>query len=344
MLLYNRKTFAVWYLVGWTLMGLIQTLILHRLELAWETALKDSLVSNTILGLCCYFAMTLYQFYQPGRNNRIYRLLFALTIGLIFGYATNMLLGFLFREEIEYLEFLKASMPIRFVFAFLMLAFLTILNWLWNNLEEQKEIERRNNEANRLVKEAELATLRQQLQPHFLFNSLNSISALAGTKPNEARKMIQQLSDFLRGTLKKDEQKIVALHEEIEHLQLYLDIEKVRFGHRLNIEMFIDEPSLNCVLPPLLLQPIVENAIKFGLYDTIGAISIGVKTNFQQGYLNVEVKNPFDPNTQNAKQGTGFGLNSIQRRLFLLYSRNDLLMTEKHDKLFITKLKITQAQ
>jgi two-component system LytT family sensor kinase len=83
--------------------------------------------------------------------------------------------------------------------------------------------------------------LRQQLQPHFLFNSLNSISALAGSQPEKARHMIQQLSDFLRGTLKRDEQQSVTLEEELHHLQLYLDIEKVRFGSRLQTDIQVEE-------------------------------------------------------------------------------------------------------
>src|SRR5690606_35869240 len=117
-----------------------------------------------------------------------------------------------------------------------------------------------------LLRSAELAKLRQQLQPHFLFNSLNSISALAGSKPEEARKMVHQLSEFLRGTLHKDEQTLVPFSDELRHLQLYLDIEKVRFGNRLKTEIDTHETCLNLKLPSLILQPVVENAIKFGLY------------------------------------------------------------------------------
>lgn len=213
---------------------------------------------------------------------------------------------------------------------------------MWNNLQEQKAQEKRRTDAEQLVKDAELARLRQQLQPHFLFNSLNSISALAGSKPNEARKMIQQLSDFLRGTLKKDDQQTVSLHEEIEHLKLYLEIEKVRFGHCLQVEINMECENKNVSLPPLLLQPIVENAIKFGLYDTIEDITISISCHFENNYLHIQIKNPFDSDTQQANEGTGFGLSSVQRRLFLLYARNDLMTTEKNNNQFITSLKIPQ--
>jgi LytS/YehU family sensor histidine kinase len=229
------------------------------------------------------------------------------------------------------------------VFSLLIISFITVLSWLWGHMQEHKEQEKRRNDAEQLAKEAELAKLRQQLQPHFLFNSLNSISALAGSRPNEARKMIQQLSDFLRGTLKKDEQQLVKLSEELEHLALYLEIEKVRFGHRLNIEMQHGEKGMQAKLPPLLLQPIVENAIKFGLYDTTGETTIRISSHMEGSYLYIEIKNPFDPQTQQGNHGLGFGLSSVQRRLFLLFARQDLLSTAQEDHTFITKLKIPQT-
>lgn len=341
-LAYSPKKFTAFYILGWIFWGLMQSMIFHRLGIPWGIASKDSAISAGLLGLASFLPIILYRYYQPGVNNRIYRLFFSVIISGLYCGALNGILKLLYAGDAGYLQFLRASVPLRFVFSFLIISFVSIVNWLLSILHEQKENDRRRNEAEQLVRDAELSSLRQQLQPHFLFNSLNSISALAGSKPNEARKMIQQLSDFLRGTLKKDEQKTVLLPEELDHLGLYLEIEKVRFGHRLNIEISTTEESLKAGLPPLLLQPIVENAIKFGLYDTIGQITISLSSAVENGYLTVEIKNPFDPKTQNTNQGTGFGLNSIQRRLFLLYSRNDLLATEKRENLFITRLKIPQ--
>ena len=158
-------------------------------------------------------------------------------------------------------------------------------------------MESRKSDAEKLARDAELYKLRQQLQPHFLFNSLNSISALAGNQPEQARKMIQQLSDFLRGALKKEDYQLTTLSEELQHLQLYLDMEKMRFGHRLSTEIKHDEKSLQFLIPPMLLQPIVENAIKFGLYDTTENITILIETKTFQDYLEITVQNPFDPET-----------------------------------------------
>ena len=207
---------------------------------------------------------------------------------------------------------------------------------------DQRAGEKREQDTMKLAREAELASLRQQLQPHFLFNSLNSISALAGSRPEEARKMIQQLSDFLRGTIKKDDQQLVSLQEELKHLQLYLDIEKVRFGHRLKTEVERPEEAMYLMMPSLLLQPLVENAIKFGLYDTVGDITIRIMARKQHDQLVIRIENPFDPQTALPRQGTGFGLNSVQRRLYLLYARNDLMTTQQIDTVFVTEVKIPQ--
>jgi LytS/YehU family sensor histidine kinase len=213
---------------------------------------------------------------------------------------------------------------------------------LWYTLEEQKEQERRKNESEKIVRDAELYKLRQQLQPHFLFNSLNSISALVISQPAEARKMIQQLSDYLRSTLKKEEHMWVVLSEELQYLELYLDIEKVRFGHRLATEIRSEAAALSAQLAAMLLQPIVENAIKFGLYDTVDDITIGIDCAVENQMLVVTVKNPFDPEISQPGKGTGFGLRSVQRRLSLLFARNDLLVTSTAGNIFITQIKIPQ--
>ena len=217
---------------------------------------------------------------------------------------------------------------------------MALISVLWYTLQDRQETERRRTEADRLAKDAELNTLRQQLQPHFLFNSLNSINALVGTQPQKARTMILQLSDFLRGTLRKEQKEWITLEEELQHLQLYLDIEKVRFGHRLSTN--ISNEAVNAKLPIMLLQPIVENAIKFGLYDTTEAIEVVIHTKMENGYLFIQITNPFDAETSSPKKGTGFGLSSVQRRLYLLFARNDLLQTNANKNLFITTIKIPQ--
>lgn len=215
---------------------------------------------------------------------------------------------------------------------------------LWYSHLDQRETNELRSESEKLIREAELNNLRQQLQPHFLFNSLNSISSLIISDPEKARDMIFQLSDFLRGTLKKETQQWISLKEEFEYLRLYLEIEKVRFGNRLQTELIYPDDILNFKIPVLLLQPVVENAIKFGLYDTTGIVPISIEAISDDKYLKVIVKNPFDPETSVPLKGTGFGLDSVKRRLFLLFARADLVETGTDGQIFITKIKIPQPQ
>lgn len=321
---------------------LMQVLVLHHIGINWELSFIDSIVSALVLAFFCFDLIMIFSFYQPGKGNHLYRAVFIFVFASLYCLSLNWILGWLLHSQTEYLEFLHHSEPVRFAFALLIFLFLSGLYWLWSSLSEQKEKEKRRSDMEQLAKEAELATLRQKLQPHFLFNSLNSISALAVSKPAEARKMIQQLSDFLRGTLKKDDQKNIPLSDELAHLNLYLEIEKVRFGHRLNVEMEIEETCKTMSIPSLLIQPIVENAIKFGLYGTLEDAVIRVNAFAEKNNLIIKVTNPYDPEIQGASEGTGFGLSSVTRRLFLLHARMDLLSTEKKENEFITTLKIPQ--
>ena len=154
--------------------------------------------------------------------------------------------------------------------------------------------------------------------------------------------MIFQLSDFLRGTLKKETHQWISLKEEFEYLRLYLEIEKVRFGNRLQADLIFSDEILSYHIPVLLLQPVVENAIKFGLYDTIEDVLITIEAVSEKGYHKIIIKNPFDPETSIPLKGTGFGLASVKRRLFLLFARADLVETSAEEQIFITKIKIPQ--
>ena len=330
------------YVLWWSLWILLQTLVLHRLFLSWDIAFTDALISNITLALAGFVITSTYRFYTPGQGNYLYRFGYVLIAAMACVSGTKWLLQLWFVADKNYLMYLEISQPVRYLFALLMIAFITVVSWLRFTISDEKEYKKRKDEAERLLREAELAKLRQQLQPHFLFNSLNSISALAGSQPDAARKMIQQLSDFLRGTLKKDEQQLVNFTAEMEHLQLYLEIEKVRFGHRLNTLIKIGDEALSKKIPSLLLQPLVENAIKFGLYDTVGEVTVCITATTVDNFLFITIENPYDPETARPLNGTGFGLDSVYRRLFLIYGRTDLLTTSQAEKLFITSLKIPQ--
>ncbi len=334
--------FKIIFIICWAVLIADQVMVLHFFGLPWTAALMDSLICNSLLLLISLLMMNTLRYYLPRGQQYINIFSICLFLTIIWLVLVKWLLNISLGHYDGYLNILNHSLSIRFSIAFLLLGCVTMISMLWFNQQEQKENELRKSDAEKLAKEAELFKLRQQLQPHFLFNSLNSINALIGSRPEEARKMVQQLSDFLRGTLKKEETQWVTLQEELQYLQLYLDIEKVRFGNRLATAIEIEKEAETMKLPALLLQPVVENAIKFGLYDTTGETLIRIRVAKSGSDLEITVSNPFDPETSSPKQGTGFGLKSVQRRLYLLFARTDLLNTNAKENIFITSIKIPQ--
>jgi two-component system, LytTR family, sensor kinase len=330
--------------ISWVCWAVLHVITLNWLGLDWQVAIWDSAISNVLLAGCALLITVTLQFYIPQKNKYGYILGLCSVLAILWVIVSRALLMFVVKEASNYERFFSQSLPLRFTIGFLIVGCVALISVLWYTIHDQREIERRKSEAEALSKEAELYKLRQQLQPHFLFNSLNSINALIGTQPQKARTMIQQLSDFLRGTLKKDDHQWISLEEELQHLDLYLEIEKVRFGHRLSTDMRKATDGQQLQLPAMLLQPVVENAIKFGLYDTTGDITITIDARKDDVYLVLQISNPFDPETASPRKGTGFGLSSVQRRLYLLFARADLLQTEVKENLFITTIKIPQQQ
>jgi LytS/YehU family sensor histidine kinase len=337
--------FLLIFISWWAIRAFMQTSLLISFGLRPMTAFTDSVISNTLLAFSCAFLSNNMQYYLPKKERYWYILFISLALSGIILLACKAIMVPILgagSDGAAYMQFFNRSWQVRFDIEFLQVGCMSILSVLWYSTEEEQENRQRRNDAERLAKEAELFKLRQQLAPHFLFNSLNSISALIGSRPEQARKMIQQLSDFLRGNLKKEDQLWVPLSEEIQYLELYLDIEKVRFGHRLSTIIICDEDCLERKLPPMLLQPIVENAIKFGLYDTTEAVTIAIRAKLDGKFVRIEVENPFDPETSRPKKGTGFGLTSVQRRLYLIFARPDLMETHVDNNLFTTIVRIPQ--
>ena len=193
-------------------------------------------------------------------------------------------------------------------------------------------------EANKI----EMNSLQQQFKPHFLFNSLNSINALTIANPQEAQKMVHLLSEFMRGAINVNPSELVSLDKEIHHIQLYTDIEKVRFGSRLEVTYDIPDELKRFKLPSLILQPIIENAVKYGLYDNTDNVVINIKAEKTERSLIITINNPFDPSTQSASKGTGYGLQSIEKKMLILYNQSNLLQTKAEGTTFTTTLQIPQ--
>jgi two-component system LytT family sensor kinase len=341
---FSDKTFKLAFLCWWIAWAVLQYAVLVSFDVSKIESVVDSGISNLLLAGSCLLVSNNMKYYLPTKEKYWYVLALSFGLSIVWIILIRIILSLIFKNDLVYNAMLVHSSTVRFVIAFLMIAFIAVISLLWYTQQEQKSSQERKADAERLSKEAELFKLRQQLQPHFLFNSLNSISALTISRPEEARDMIQQLSDFFRGALKKDDHQWTTLAEEIEYLKLYLDIEKVRFGHRLQTNIDYAEGSLQMKLPSLLLQPLVENAIKFGLYDTTEDVMISIHSKITGNDLQINIGNPFDPETSQALSGTGFGLPSIQRRLFLLFGRKDLLQTKTIEKNFITTVIIPQTK
>lgn len=249
-----------------------------------------------------------------------------LTIAWVYG-CKYVLTTFIAGDQ--YLISWEHTFFVRGLIGWILICFFISIHLFASEFEKYKTVFEKEQASEQLRKEAELFKLRQQLQPHFLFNSLNSINALIGKHPQEARKMVQQLSDYLRNNMRKEDNEQVGIQEEINDLKLYLSVELVRFGHRLEIEEKFDIADPEKLMPPFLIQPLVENAIKFGLYGTIGAVCIKISAAQEKDRLLFQITNPYDKNNY-APKGTGFGISSIRRRLYLLYSRNDLLQIRQY--------------
>ncbi|GAB3648810.1 hypothetical protein GCM10028791_13130 [Echinicola sediminis] len=308
--------------------------------------IKESVVDSLAYTLLVFggFLMleNIFRFYKPQRNNAWLILAFPLSLSVVLVFLGKVLLQYLLKADPGYVFFLMDSMVYRWVLIMLLLTAYVIVLLVGGELEDQLEARRREEMIAKLAKEAELYHLRQQLQPHFLFNSLNSISALVKKEPDRAREMVLQLSSFLRGTIRKDEKEWVTVEEEVGYLKLFLGIEKVRFGHRLVVKFEIDENTLGLKLPPLLIQPLLENAVKHGVYGVLDLVEIKVRVFRAHHYLEVMISNPFDRDSV-SEEGKGFGLNSIKRRLFLLFGRNDLLTFDDSEDIFQVHLRIPVA-
>jgi len=185
-------------------------------------------------------------------------------------------------------------------------------------IESSRQAEERALQAQVLAREAELRALKAQVNPHFLYNSLHSISALTSVDAARAREMCIKLGDFLRRTLGLVEKEMIPLSEEIALIRAFLSVEKVRFGARLDIQEDIADAALEFRVPPLLLQPLVENAVAHGIGNLVEGGWVRIVVQPQDGGWAVAVENSFDPETPSARR-SGVGLENVRRRLAATY-------------------------
>jgi two-component system, LytTR family, sensor histidine kinase AlgZ len=200
-----------------------------------------------------------------------------------------------------------------------------------------QEAQERALESSVRARDAELSALKAQINPHFLYNSLNSISALTSIDPARAREMCVALADFLRLTLGMGEKAVIPLREEVSLLEKYCAIEKVRFGNRLNIEENVQDDAKDCLLPPLLLQPLFENAVVHGIAQMAEGGWIRLQAARNGGRIAVSVENSWDPEAGSSRKN-GVGLRNVQRRLEARYGNEAQLEAKAEDDVFRVSL------
>ena len=234
----------------------------------------------------------------------------------------------------------RAAAPTLFAFGFLSYLLAMAVSYLATAFAVSRDAERRGLELQVLAREAELRALRSQLDPHFLFNSLQSISALTTVDAAAARRMCLLLAEFLRETLALGSRDRIALSAELALVRKFLSVEQVRFGDRLQVE--IESPGEGAdafPVPPLLLQPLVENAVTHGVAHLLEGGTVTVRAERRVAALSITVDNPCDPDRP-AGRGTGLGLRNVRERLASAYGGDAFLTAEERDGRFVVKVEL----
>ncbi len=232
-----------------------------------------------------------------------------------------------------------AAIPLLFGGGVLLFVLGVVVHYLLLAFDSARYAERRALELQVLAREAELKALRSQIQPHFLFNSLNSISALTASNPGAAREMSLQLADYFRSTLKLGQQQLIPLDKEIRLAESYLAIEQIRFGPRLTFSKSIGNDCTQLQVPSLILQPLIENAVNHGIAHLLDGGTIELIAEREHDTLSLRITNPCDPEGER-RVNTGVGLDNVRARLRTLYSEDAFVTIGRRPDHFTVELRI----
>jgi sensor histidine kinase YesM len=337
----NRVRLIIWWLV-WLFITSGQLLLYYYAYGSFTTtAIPDGIVSLVIysgIGLSLWYPFRYFN--APGSRNIsvVSNLILSGAISVtLWVFITKFSVMAVLPKINDYKAYWDTTLPYRVGTGIFLYCLIVLVYYLFVSLYNLSEKNAKEARLESLVKETELKMLRSQINPHFLFNSLNSISSLTITDPEKAREMVIKLSEFMRYALSKKDEQPVSLRSELENLRLYLEIEKVRFGERLSTEETIEEKCLEIQMPVMLLQPLYENAIKHGVYESTESVSIKTKVSCGNGYLQVIISNNYDLAPSSVK-GTGTGLINVVRRLELFYGIKASLKTTKENGIYTVSL------
>jgi hypothetical protein len=230
-----------------------------------------------------------------------------------------------------------ALLPLLFGVGVLIYLLYAAFNELTRQSERSRQAEIRAMEATSMAREAELRALKAQVNPHFLFNSLHSISALTTVDAERARETCILLADFLRSTLGLGDKPAITLQEELDLTAKYMAVEKVRFGSRLSVDETVEPDTLDVLVPPLLLQPLFENAVKHGVSAMAEGGWLRLRARVNDGRLVIELTNSFDPEAP-VRRGQRVGVKNVQRRLESRYGDQAGLVPSTEEGVWRVKL------
>jgi two-component system, LytTR family, sensor kinase len=334
----------IYYTAFWMAVAVIQFALSYEVysqELL--VSVVDSLVSNLVFAFIGVGLWFMVRFSGKTINGFVKNLGYYLSscaFSIIFWQLVSYtILRIFFGNNDLYMNFLVNSMIVRVVTGVLIYFLLISIDFLILSFEEMQERAEHEADLSTMLRDAELNMLRSQIRPHFLFNSLNSVSALTLINPQAAQDMIIKLSEFMRHSLSLGAETMNSLNDELYHAGLYLDIEKVRFSDRMSIEKTIDKKCGEMMLPAMILQPLLENAVKHGVNTMLTSCVIALKAECNLKFLEISISNNFDPDAV-PRKGTGTGLSNVKKRLAAIYGRNDLVTSTVVNRIFEIKLQI----
>jgi two-component system, LytTR family, sensor histidine kinase AlgZ len=336
-ILANRERLFL-YLAAWLPMGLLLSAILARgSEMSWTEAVAVALPMCLMYSFMCLGSWYITRSRLQDRTT--WMTVVMLTAAALFYSSVWALLGRTWADALELIPNFAglanrytSQAALLFLTGVLLFLLATAVHYLLLTLEEAQTVEKRALALQVLAREAELRALRAQIDPHFLFNSLNSISALTVSDAKAARRMCLLLSDFMRTSLAVGSRAHIPLSEELKISQGFLDIEKVRFGDRLDVRFTVDAGCRDCLVPPLLIQPLIENAVTHGIAPMVEGGSISIEARQDAGAVQIVIDNPYD--SESTRQaGTGVGMRNVRERLRNLFAesaRLDVVQDGRH--------------
>jgi hypothetical protein len=340
----RRRLFA--YVVAWELLGvLLSALLALSGILSWRPALALAIPLTALYAFVCLGAFWICRA-APLRLSGWLRVTATQLTGATLSACLWLLASRVWATALERLGLFpgliagqRQAAPLLFGMGLLLFLLAAALNYLLLAFEDSRRAETEALRFQILSREAELRALRAQIHPHFLFNSLNSINALIGSRPDEARRVCVLLGDFLRRSLALGARDRVTLGEELALAKDLLAIEKVRFGSRLDVAPRVEEAALACRVPPLILQPLVENAVTHGIAQRLegGTVRLEARRNGER--LLVAIGNPRDAGAP-ASKGAGIGIENVKRRLETLYGREAELRLRRDEESFQVELEL----